>query len=62
MRIRWPSAPATRLPATLNSPISAIDTADTLGDRPHRAISPGRWVTRNAMCTPQVKKPRCSIQ
>ena len=41
---------------------TAAYTAETLAGRPHRATSPGRWVTRKATCRPQVKKPRCSNQ
>jgi hypothetical protein len=31
----------------------------TVGDSPHSATSPGRWVTRKAMWKPQVKNPAC---
>ena len=56
---REDSAPALRLPRMLNRPIRARAVAETLAGRPHRATSPGRWVTRKAMWKPQVKKPAC---
>ena len=40
--------PANKLPSILKKPITAKDQPDTVGAKPHSAITPGIWVITNA--------------
>ena len=51
-----------KLPKMLNSPIIASAHPPTCTGRPHSAITPGKWVARNATWKPQTINPALSIQ
>jgi hypothetical protein len=62
MRYTPPAQPAHKLPATFARPMMEMELAATAAGRLQSLTSPGRWVTRNAMWKPQVKKPACRHQ
>ena len=42
-------APAYKLPAMLAMPMMANDQLATVGGKPHKSTSVGKWVTKKAM-------------